>query len=102
MTASAARSVASLAPLAILAMPGMRLRVAQEVAGHGPRVRGAVLVAQLEHLVVDAAVGGPIADGPVHRPRDAPALAALGDGGGLHVERDHALGPEGRELARPG
>ena len=34
---------------------------------------------EAEHLHVDAPVVGPVADDPEHRPRDAPALAHVGD-----------------------
>ena len=86
IAASAAVLVASLAPFGQLGHLRDAAGVLGEVARRRPRVRCPVLVAEPEHLFVDAAVGGTVADHAEHRPGDAAALAALGDGGGLHVE----------------
>ena len=62
------------------------------------RVRCAVLIAQVEHLVGDGAVAGPIGDDAEHRPRDAAGVAYFGDRGGFHVERHNAFGAQPHEV----
>ena len=76
--------------------------MSQEVADNGSGVGCPVLLAHVEHLLVDAAVGRPVADDAEDRPRDAAPLAELGDGGGLHVERHHAPGSQPGDVIEVG
>ena len=90
MAASAAMLAARVAASASFTSSSMRVRVLGEVGVDRLLIRRHVEVAHLEQLVGDVRVGA-VADDAEHRPRDPASSQRCGDGGGLHVERHHAL-----------
>src|ERR1700722_4641975 len=69
---------------------GERIAMPDQKARDGCAVRGAIRVGEARDLGVHAAVAGPVADCPHHRPSDAALITHLCDRSRLHVQRYHA------------
>src|SRR5271156_6291536 len=68
---------------------GERIAMPDQIARDGCTVRAAISVGEAADLGVDAAVAGPVADRPDHRPGDAALVTHLCDRSRLHVQRNH-------------